>query len=87
MPTAPDSYDAHDHAERIRERLLLRWPRKSGHRVAKISCGWWQCSIGSFGFGFGSICFYTFVLRLDFWPYLQAPWFTERSGVGQGAWR
>ena len=24
MPTAPDSYDAHDHAERIRERLLLR---------------------------------------------------------------
>jgi len=24
MPTAPDNYDAHDHAERIRERLPRR---------------------------------------------------------------
>ena len=24
MPTAPDNHDAHDHAERIRERLLRR---------------------------------------------------------------
>lgn len=45
MPTAPDSHDAHDYAERIRERL----PRR--HQELRERCGlsmyalWLKCGV------------------------------------------